>query len=338
MNRTQWVLAVLLVAQLALLGFMALRSGGGAGQESRALLPELEALSPARIQIEGSGDESVTLVRGADGWTLADPAGYPVDGGKVDQLLEQLEGLEVRIPVVSSPRYHATFKVTESAHERRLRIWDSGEEDARIDLFLGTSPNVDVSHVRRGGDERVYEAQGLSTFDLRTETVSWVERKLIDVPFDEVVSVRLRNAHGEFELAREDAAWTLLSPAGAAPALDTAKVDTWVRSLASLYLSAPAGALGDPAQGLDNPAAVLEIRSRAGGRDLETATEEGAPAPPPAEAETVTVAVGAEVGGEGEEGKRYASRAGFGFAAILSSYDTKKIADEKLSDLEPDPD
>jgi len=339
MNRTQWVLVVLLIVQLALLGVMVLRSGGGDAEESHALLPGLEAFSPARIEIQGSADESVTLMRGAEGWTLGDPAGYPVDAEKVDQLLRQLEGVQVRLPVVSSPRYHATFKVTEVEHERRLRIWDSGEEEPRVDLFLGSSPNVDVSHVRLNGDDRVYEEQGLSTFDLRTESTSWVERKLVDVPFDDVVSVKLRNAHGEFELGREDGQWKVLSPAGSRAVLEGSKVDSWVRSLVTLYLSQPAGPLGDPEFGLDDPVAVLEIRSRAAaGQETDAEPQEGDAGAEqvPAEPETVTVSVGAEV--QGEEGKRFASRAGFAFAVALSQYDVEKLADKKLSDLGPDSD
>jgi len=336
MNRTQCVLAALLVVQLALLGVMALRSGGGEDEESHALLPELEAFSAARVRIEGGDGESVTLLRGEGGWTLADPAGYPAEGEKVDRLLEQLSGLTVRRPVVSSPRYHATFKVTESERERRLKIWDSAEDEPRIDLFLGSSPNVDVSHVRLDGDDRVYEAQGLGSFDLRVEANSWVDRKLIDLPFDDVVAVRLRNAHGEIEVVREDDGWRLLSPAGQDAALDGAKVDTWVRSLTTLYVSGPSGPLGDPVQGLGDPQTVLEIRWRVVEADVETEPGEEGPDPDPAGIESLAVAVGAEI--DGGEGKRYASRSGFGFAVILSSYDAEKMTDRKLADLLPDPD
>ena len=55
-----------------------------------------------------------------------------------------------------------------------------------------------------------------------------------------------------------------------------------------------------------------------------------------AEAQTLAVVVGAEIAGE--EGKRFASRSGFGFAVILSSYDAEKIVDKKLADLLPDQD
>jgi hypothetical protein len=336
MNRTQWVLAVLLVVQLALLGVMALRSGGGEDEESRALLPELEAFSPGRVQIDGNNDESVTLVRGEEGWTLADPAGYPANGEKVDLLLEKLEGVEVRRPVVSSPRYHATFKVAESEYERRLRIWDSADGQPRIDLFLGSSPNVDVSHVRLAGDDRVYEAQGLGSFDLRVEAISWIERKLIDVSFDDVVAVKLRNAHGEFELAREEGSWSLLDPAGREQALDGAKADTWVRSLTTLYLSAPAGPLDDPDRGLADPEATLEIRWRTLADQPEAEAEQESAAPVSVTEERLTVAVGPEI--DGEEGKRQASRSGLDFAVILSRFDAEKMTNQKLADLLPDPD
>jgi hypothetical protein len=326
MNRTQRILTIALVIQLLLLGALYLGSRQGRSEASRELLPQLAAISPTSIQISAADDQSVALVREAEGWVLQDPPGYPVAAGKVDELLGKLEELSARRPVVTSGRYHDAFKVTEENHERRLRIWGGDEDEPEIDLLLGSSPNFDLSHVRVVGDDRVYEVRGLGSFDLRTDRSSWVERKFVDVPVDDVVALQLRNSHGEIELARESGLWTLVSPAGGATrSLDSAKVDSWVRSVSSLFLADPAHRVDDAASRFDQPSAVLEIRRRTGGNETEADSEE---------VETLHVTIGAEL--DGEDGKRYAMRSGFEFSVILSRFDAEKLTEKKLEDLYPD--
>jgi hypothetical protein len=318
MNRTQRILVVALVIQLVLLGAIYLGSRNRRGGAARELLPQLTAMSPTSITISAANDQSIALAREAESWVLEDPAGYPVAAGMVEELLDKLEELRIRRPVVTSSRYHEAFKVAVENHERRLRIRAGEEDEPELDLFLGSSPNFDLSHVRLAGDDRVYEVRGLGSFDLRTERSSWVERKFVDVAVDDVISLELRNAHGDIELAHESGLWTLISPAGGgAQSLDANKMDSWARSVCSIFLSEPAGRVDDAASGFDEPAAVLEIRHRVG--DAE---------------ETVRVIVGAEL--NGENGGRYAKRSGFDFSVILSRFDAEKLTEEKVTDLYPD--
>jgi hypothetical protein len=325
MSRTQWILAIALIVQLALLGVLYLGSDKRAGDAQQKLLPQVDAFTPDRILIDARDEEEpLSLERRGEGWTLGDPAGYPVDAAKVDGLLDKLEELSIRRPVVSSSRYHAALKVSGDEHERRLRIWDSDDDDPKVDLYLGTSPNFDISHVRLGGDDRVYEVRGLGSFDLRAELSAWVEREFIDLAVDDVVSLKLRNAHGEIELANENGSWSLLSPIGGKDGqADAGKIDSYVRSVCSVFLSEPAGRADDPALGLDDPAAELEIRFRAGDGAEEPAIE------------TLRLVVGAEA--EGTEGERFASRSGFDHAVVLSRYDAEKFTEKKIADLYPDP-
>ena len=167
MNRTQRILTIALVIQLLLLGALYLGSRHGRSEVSRELLPQLAAISPTSIQISAADDQSVALVREAEGWVLQDPSGYPVAAGKVDELLGKLEKLSARRPVVTSARYHDAFKVTEENHERRLRIWDGDEDEPAIDLFLGSSPNFELSHVRVVGDDVVAGVAGIDALGCR---------------------------------------------------------------------------------------------------------------------------------------------------------------------------
>ena len=242
------------------------------------------AVTPAKVRIDGESGSSVTLTREADGWSLADPAGYPAETSAVDELMAKLDGLKIRRAVVSSDRYHATLRVADDDYVRRLRIWSDGADGPAIDLFLGSSPNFDVAHVRLADDDPVYELRGLGTFDLRDEPSAWVDRNFLEVPAGDVVGLKLRNEHGEIELSRESGTWTLLSPAlPGAGRLDPDKVDALLRSLCSVRLEEPGGLTDAGGMGLDEPAAVLELRFRSGrpgDEALPLVTEGGLVEPP----------------------------------------------------------
>ena len=225
-------------------------------------------------------------------------------------------------PVVSSSRYHTALKVTEDDHERWLRIWKDPSGDPEVELFLGTSPNYRISHVRLGDDDLVYEVQGLSAHDLRAEAVSWIDKEFVRAPFDRVVGFELRNGHGKFTLEKKDGGWTLVTPSGSSgKKLNQSAVDSFVRSLASLQAAEPGGRADTPAYGLDEPEAVAEITLLS--EDPEAGADEGA--------EIIRLQVGNEV--EDGDGKRYASRSGFDFSVVLSKWEAEKMTDKKLEDL-----
>ena len=331
MNRTQWVLTGLLIVQLLLLlAVGAPFSSGSATVGQKPLLPVLDSVTATRIQITQStedDDKSVVLQRKEEGWTLADRAGYPADASQVDRLLEDLKSINVRRPVVSSGRYHEALEVTADKHQRRLRLWEDASDDPDIDLFVGSSPNYQISHVRLAGDDRVYEVRGLNPYDLRTDPIAWVNKKFLDIAFDDVTAVKLTNGHGEFALERHDGAWRLASPP-AGETLDQSKIDSFVRSVASLWLSEPAGPASDAAYGLADPAATVEITYGPGGEGVDSDTG-GEAFAGPVQVETLVIGGPAEQ----DSSQRYATRSGFDYAVILSKYDAEKALDKKLADL-----
>jgi hypothetical protein len=342
MNRTQQILLGVLALQVLLIVLTgSLFGGGSVPAERQPLVADLEELQPGRLQVSKGDDESVVLERGADGWVLADVDGYPVDPSKVDSVLESLGQVEVGAPVVTSSRYHESLEVTEDTHQCRVRAWKEGASDPEVDLYLGSSPNYRVTHVRRGGDDAVYEARGVNAYDFRTDAASWVERKFVDIPFDDVSGVELSNAHGTFELEQIDGEWTVASGLPAGKTLDATEVDSFVRSLISVWLSEPAGRVDETAHGLDSPAATVTIRYSVPDPDApaEPAEDpageepvEAEPAEPRMRTESVTFRVGAEVDPDGE-GKRYAARSGFAHSVILSKYDAERATEGKLADL-----
>ena len=316
MTRTQWTLAAVLLVQLLLLLLIAApwsSDDGSAGP--RTLLPELDAGDPERIEIR-EGDDLLVLSRETDGWQVEQAAGYPADPVKVDKLLDDLRQLEVRRPVVKGSRYHDALKVSEEQNERRLRVQPAESSDGEVVLFLGSSPNYGVNHIRRGDEDEVYEVRGLSPWDIRAEAATWIDTQLVDVRAEDVTSLRLSNGHGEFALTRQDGAWVLEDGADAAIGLDPTKVDSFLRSIGSLRFSEPAGRIdGGQDFGFDAAVAKLELVYDVDGQVSDA----------------LELVVGDEV--DAGSGSRYAHLSGSMFGVVLGKADSDRLMDKKAADL-----
>lgn len=256
MTRMQWFLAALLAVQALLLSLAAPWSEQSGAAEAQALFPDLRPDEVRRIAVEGDDDASVTLERDGDGWAVSDAGGFPADGSKVDDLLDQLSELEVRRPVVTGSRYHTTLEVTDATRQRRVRVWTDGDDPA-VDLLVGSSPNYGLSHVRVAGADPVYEVRGLPTYEIRAESSAWIVRDILDVEADDVRRIAWTNPRGSFAVERDDVGgWTL---DGAEGAVDVDKVDAFLRRVADLRTIDAAGRADEGEKGFDAPAGRLSL-------------------------------------------------------------------------------
>jgi hypothetical protein len=317
MNRTQLYLVGLLVVQVVLiLVFRSPFAGASAAYETRALLPALDAVTPSRIEILGADEESIELVKRDGQWRVDELGGFPADGQKIEDLLGDLQDVRVRRPVVSSGRYHASFKVAEDGHEARIRLWDDDDDEPDVDLILGSSPNFRSTHVRLAGEDAVYEARGLSPYDIRPATDSWIQQELVEGDATEVVGLTLTNESGSFELVKREGSWMVALPEDAVDVeLDQGKVDSFVRTAVSLRLSGAAGPVDDATHGFADPAATLVVRWSAGdaGREL-------------------TLRVGGKP--EDNESMRYLTRDGFGFTGTIWESSVRALLEDDLEQLQ----
>ncbi len=326
MTRNQWTLSAILAVQVLLVllvrGSMA---GDTAPAEAQTLFPPLQSFAPAKLEIQGPGEEKITLTRSGEGWGIEESDGYPVQGDKVDQLVDKLKEVEVRRPVVTSSRYHAALKVADDEHERRVRIWKDGSGGPEIDFFLGSSPNYQRTHLRKADEDLVYAAQGIGSYDVQARPMSWFQATFVDVKMEHLKSFRLENGEGTFELERsEDGIWTVASPTNLqGNVLDTTKVETLVRSVASLRAAEPAGRRDDETHGLASPRATALLRY------TEPAGEGGEPVE-----EEVTVWVGGAPADD--DNRAYVARSDFAFVAEVYKSSVDKLLEQQAKDLEED--
>jgi hypothetical protein len=289
--------------------------------ESRPLLPALESLSAAKVEIHGTEDKQVTLVREGADWVIEEAEGYPADPERVETLITTLKNLKVRRPIARSSRYHAALKLSDREHERRVRIWDEPSGRPKLGLYLGTSPNYRISHVRRDGEDAVYEVTGLGAFDLQQDVGGWIQTQLMDVDALAVSEVTVENASGRFTVAKTaDGTWAVAFPTGRTQPVDPSKVVELIRVATLLTATEPAGRVDEAKHGFQRPAATMRLVVR-GAADDTTA----------ARPDEVTLRVGGQVEGQGE--KRYVSISKLDHTAIVDESSVQKLIEQKLADL-----
>lgn len=321
MDRTQRILAILLVVQIG--AFVAFEHPFSRGGEAagRPLLPKLASITPERIEIAGPDSATVVLERHSGSWVLADPAGYPATPGKVEKMLENLEHMTAERPVSSTKSSEAALKVAPHEFERRLRLWTGGTGSPAAELYLGTSPGYGVTHARVGGSDRVVEARGLTTYDVPTETAQWIDRKLVSIPAGDVTEVEVRNGKGAFSIASRGGVWRIQSPpALSRSALDTLKVRDLVRSLCAISIDHPVGPVDAAAQGLVKPEATIRLARSTAGADSAL----GGPG-------SIQIRIGGPVAGKSDQ--RYASRTGLSFAVTVPQYAYDRALTARIKDL-----
>lgn len=329
MRRVHITLGGLLVLQLLLI--LVLRSpftNAARPSDSRALIPQLESITAAKLELDGPEGKQLTLEKEVAGWVIDDLDGFPADEDKVEELVEDLRDMRVRRPVVASRRYHDKFKVGDDDFEGRLKIWSSGSSDPEVDLILGSSSNYRSLHVRNAGEDAVYEVRGLASYDVRPDASTWAEKQLVDVAAEDIVGLELTNRSGTFSLARADGKWSVVSPEsqrGRTP--DPQKLDALLEAARSIRIADPAGALDEAAQGLSPAVATLKIKYRR----ATTATEEGGEGTGGEATDEVEVRIGRNL--DDDASKRYITRSGFDFCGTIWDSSIDKLIEQKADDL-----
>jgi len=340
MDRTQRWLACLLGVQIVLLAIVHPPFARRTASAAEPLLPALASLTPRMLEIAAGDGGSIRLVRDSGGWSLAQPAGYPALADKVDQLLRTLKGLTAGRPVASSRRSHAALKVAGNEFERRLRVWEGGGRDPRLELYVGSSPGPSVTHVRVAGSDRVSEVSGLGAYDLPADAGSWVERRLVDLAAADVGGVEITNRRGSFALERRSGAWAVRAPAARANvALDQGKVNDLVGVLCGLTLDQPAGVVDEAGQGFSAPEATVVLARAPSHADSAGMRAAGAAQNPgstlgaalAAPGPSVTIRIGAPV--PGKQDQRFATRSGLAFAVTVPRYSIDRPDTVTLGEL-----
>jgi len=230
MSRNNTILLVALLIQIALIGFQQVGpSDASSSVERGMLLGELATDGVNRLVLEEPKGEQprVTLVRGADGWTVAERWDHPADGDKVDELLRELAALEIA-DVVSTTGLHAVdLGVGDDEFTKRVTIGTASGDKV---LMLGTSGRGNSTHARLAGSDEIVAVRNFSTWRVNPRPDGWVQRTVVDLDAGSVAQMVLEMPEQTLTFTRSDgevegtAAW-LLSDGERSAGVDAEVVD-----------------------------------------------------------------------------------------------------------------
>lgn len=187
---------------------------GGTGSVAVATGPVLPGLKDwiakaAKLTVTGSSG-TVTLEHkgaaakagevSADGWTLTDKGGYPVDPATIRPILAGLVDMKTVEPKTERPKLYDRLDLGDPAAKdsqaKSVELADAGGADM-VKLIVGRrryglTGSDDGIYVRKLGDERTWLAA--PAFDLPSDQLAWIDRKLVDIEADKIKTVSLTPA------------------------------------------------------------------------------------------------------------------------------------------------
>lgn len=258
LNRSNLYLAALLAAQIILLAVAALTAGGTEGRQIQPILSDIVAAEVARITIADDLENEMTFARSAEGWVLPDADDFPLDGEKVDEVLDKLVSLDTRRLLASNPANFARLEVKADEFRRRIELESAGTS---AELYLGGSGGVDTVYARRADQDEVYLGRGLNSWELSTQVSTWLDAVYVEAPLDDVLEIVVRNAEESFTFARDGDDWAYAG-LGEGEVFEDTRMPLIHRNAASIRMLEPLGLEALAEYGLDEAEVVVEVRYR----------------------------------------------------------------------------
>ncbi|NND45257.1 MAG: DUF4340 domain-containing protein [Xanthomonadales bacterium] len=201
MNQKRFaLLAVSVLVVIALVVLLVPRTGSGPGQAAgAAVLPGLDARvnDLDRISVSRAGGETVTLVRGENGWVVSELDGYPADWDDLRMLLADLAQMTVTETKTANPAYHSRLGVEDLSSEGAAGIrLDLHAGEDRWSLIVGNeAARQDGLYMRIADSDQSVLADRV--LDLPRDAVGWADDMILDVGPGLVAEVSIRHPDGE---------------------------------------------------------------------------------------------------------------------------------------------
>lgn len=255
LNRSNLVLIVILVIQVALLAASVLIASSN---ESRPVEPILRGLAVGdvtSVTIADDLDSEVALARGEDGWVLPEADDFPVDGQKVDELLDKLASLNTKRLIAANPANFSRLEVAADDFRRRVAIV---VDSATRVLYLGGGAGVDTVYARLDAENLVYLGAGLDAWDASTQISNWIDASYVNVSQADVIRISIDNSAGRFDFLREGEIW-VYQGLNDGETFDDSRMSNILRNAASIRMLEPLGLTVREEYGIAEPAVTVEV-------------------------------------------------------------------------------
>ncbi len=256
MKRRNQILAGLLGAQIILIVLVFLPRVLPAQNQSGPLLGTLKASDIVKLTISDKAGKTLTLAKQGADWILPDFENYAVKSDQVTPFLEKLIGIKTDVLATNTASSLKRLQVADDDFVRKVDL--QGADGNVHTLYLGTASGGGANHVRLAGQDNVYVARGINSFEAATDVASWINTTYSSLPQNNLLSASIENAQGKFEFSNNANVLTMKN-LPASQQFNPQALTGMLARLSSLTMVRPLGKEAKPEYGLDKPSATVTV-------------------------------------------------------------------------------
>lgn len=188
---------------------------------------------------------SITIKRVDGGWVMPQADDFPLDTGKVNDMLGRLTLAKIRRPVASKPENHNALQVGPQAYDKLIRLVT--RDGQTVTIYAGNAKGQSM-HARFDGQDEVYLARGVQAWNLSHQIDDYADTDYVRI--ENATEIRVLNQHGAIDAQQnEDGTWSVAQLPPGSP-VDLARVRSLVRAAQTIKINQPAGRALKPEFGL----------------------------------------------------------------------------------------
>jgi hypothetical protein len=152
--------------------------------------------------VVGTGEDAVTLKRRQGGFVVANKDNYPAKASQINDLITKSLEIQTSQTVTDNPANHEDLGVTEEKAKTVVKFFNA-DSSLLTGVIAGNTKELGQgTYVRLASSDTVYVAPSIPW--LGGTAMSYIEQELISVKREDIESVTVSSANGEYTLKTTD--------------------------------------------------------------------------------------------------------------------------------------
>jgi len=257
MNRTQQILIAVILVQIVI-GVLVFLPQGSPVSAEVLLFSGLSKDKVTSLSLESSGSK-ISFTKEGDLWVLPDADKYPADVTKIEAFLDKV--LAIRNDRLIAENESSFKRLQVTAEDNVAKISFTTSDAKSYLLLMGSASGPAATNVRLDGQDKVYLTDKISTWDVSIDASNWIKVVYLETTYADMTYMSFSNQNGTFTFEKDvDGNWNMDGLSGD-ETLNPNNLISVLNRLTLLNMSTPLGKENKPEYGMNNPSAVVVLRT-----------------------------------------------------------------------------
>ncbi|MBT4761795.1 MAG: DUF4340 domain-containing protein [Bdellovibrionaceae bacterium] len=153
-----------------------------------------------KIMIKHADGKALTLRKNNTNFVLAEHHNYPAENEKINNLLFNIAGIQIKEKVTSSKGKQEDFELTEEKAKTEIIVFNSQEKEI-LNILVGKEKNSEANYIRFKNKNDIYLTTGKISFP--TDTSSYINKTINIFKTDEVQNISAKFKDQSIEITKE---------------------------------------------------------------------------------------------------------------------------------------